>query len=173
MNTLCTSVLQSRRIAQKGRASRLPRRANHLFHFGAFAGYDFRMKRKSGRDFDLWAGVRDQPAAQRCLGKHPDNRTRPYKSRRFFSGRRLVLTDRKKASDCTVIRIPFNRPFVAGHEIHCVGVGCEMEAIIAIARARKVTVVEDNAHGLYGKYRGRNLDTLARRAKAGDWVIRH
>jgi dTDP-4-amino-4,6-dideoxygalactose transaminase len=60
--------------------------------------------------------------------------------------------------------------------VHYVGVGCEMEAILAIARAHKVAVVEDNAHGLYGKYRGRNLGTFgtaARRANAGDWITRH
>jgi dTDP-4-amino-4,6-dideoxygalactose transaminase len=44
--------------------------------------------------------------------------------------------------------------------VHYAGVGCEMEKILAIARAHKVAVVEDNAHGLYGKYRGRYLGTF-------------
>jgi dTDP-4-amino-4,6-dideoxygalactose transaminase len=38
--------------------------------------------------------------------------------------------------------------------VHYAGVGCEMDAITAIARRHDISVVEDNAHGLYGKYRG-------------------
>src|SRR5882762_9809107 len=38
--------------------------------------------------------------------------------------------------------------------VHYAGVGCEMDTINQIARKHNVAVVEDNAHGLYGKYRG-------------------
>jgi dTDP-4-amino-4,6-dideoxygalactose transaminase len=41
--------------------------------------------------------------------------------------------------------------------VHYAGVGCEMDAIIALARESGAAVVEDNAHGLFGTYRGRNL----------------
>ena len=41
--------------------------------------------------------------------------------------------------------------------VHYAGIGCEMEAIMAIARRHSMAVVEDNAHGLYGRYRGRFL----------------
>jgi len=51
--------------------------------------------------------------------------------------------------------------------IHYAGVGCEMETIMAVARRHGIAVAEDNAHGLYGKYR----DTAECPAtKAALWV---
>lgn len=44
--------------------------------------------------------------------------------------------------------------------VHYAGVGCEMDAINALAAHHGITVVEDNAHGLFGRYRGRYLGTL-------------
>jgi dTDP-4-amino-4,6-dideoxygalactose transaminase len=44
--------------------------------------------------------------------------------------------------------------------VHYAGVGCEMDAIMTIARRHRVAVVEDNAHGLFGKYKGRWLGTF-------------
>jgi dTDP-4-amino-4,6-dideoxygalactose transaminase len=44
--------------------------------------------------------------------------------------------------------------------VHYAGVGCEMDAILEIARRRKLVVVEDNAHGLFGAYRGQPLGTF-------------
>jgi dTDP-4-amino-4,6-dideoxygalactose transaminase len=44
--------------------------------------------------------------------------------------------------------------------VHYAGVGCEMDTIMGIARRHGIAVVEDNAHGLYGRYRGRYLGTL-------------
>lgn len=44
--------------------------------------------------------------------------------------------------------------------VHYAGVGCEMDAILDIARRHGVAVVEDNAHGLFGKYKGRPLGTF-------------
>jgi len=44
--------------------------------------------------------------------------------------------------------------------VHYAGVGCEMDTIMPIARRHAVAVVEDNAHGLYARYRGRYLGTL-------------
>ncbi len=44
--------------------------------------------------------------------------------------------------------------------VHYAGVACEMDAIAAHARARGVPIVEDNAHGLFGRYRGRPLGTF-------------
>lgn len=44
--------------------------------------------------------------------------------------------------------------------VHYAGVGCEMTAILDAARAHGVPVVEDNAHGLFGKYRDQYLGTL-------------
>jgi dTDP-4-amino-4,6-dideoxygalactose transaminase len=44
--------------------------------------------------------------------------------------------------------------------IHYAGVSCEMDSIGAIARRHGVKIIEDNAHGLFGKYRGRWLGTF-------------
>ncbi|MBN1977012.1 MAG: dTDP-4-amino-4,6-dideoxygalactose transaminase [Anaerolineae bacterium] len=44
--------------------------------------------------------------------------------------------------------------------VHYAGVGCEMDAIIEIAERHGVPVVEDNAHGLFGKYKGKCLGTF-------------
>jgi len=44
--------------------------------------------------------------------------------------------------------------------VHYAGVGCEMDPIIGIARRYNVPVVEDNAHGLFGKYKGKYLGTF-------------
>ncbi len=48
--------------------------------------------------------------------------------------------------------------------VHYAGVGCEMDAILQVAAARGIAVVEDNAHGLFGKYKGRHLGTFGRMA---------
>src|SRR5579871_1591823 len=44
--------------------------------------------------------------------------------------------------------------------VHYAGVGCEMDRILEIAASRGIPVVEDNAHGLFGKYRGKLLGTF-------------
>ena len=44
--------------------------------------------------------------------------------------------------------------------VHYAGVGCAMDEITAIAARHGIAVVEDNAHGLFGKYKGRWLGTI-------------
>jgi dTDP-4-amino-4,6-dideoxygalactose transaminase len=44
--------------------------------------------------------------------------------------------------------------------VHYAGVGCEMDAIMEIAEKHDIPVVEDNAHGLFGKYKSRYLGTF-------------
>jgi len=44
--------------------------------------------------------------------------------------------------------------------VHYAGVGCEMDAIMDIANKYDIPVIEDNAHGLFGKYRGKYLGTF-------------
>ena len=44
--------------------------------------------------------------------------------------------------------------------VHYAGVGCELDAIGALAAERGIAVVEDNAHGLFGAYRDRPLGTF-------------
>jgi len=56
---------------------------------------------------------------------------------------------------------PRTRAIVA---LHYGGVACEMDELLALARPGGVALVEDNAHGLFGTYRGRKLGTLGRLA---------
>lgn len=44
--------------------------------------------------------------------------------------------------------------------VHYAGVGCEMDAIGELARRHGAAVIEDNAHGLFGTYKGKQLGTL-------------
>jgi dTDP-4-amino-4,6-dideoxygalactose transaminase len=44
--------------------------------------------------------------------------------------------------------------------VHYAGVGCELDPILALVRERGIALVEDNAHGLFGAYRGRPLGTF-------------
>jgi dTDP-4-amino-4,6-dideoxygalactose transaminase len=44
--------------------------------------------------------------------------------------------------------------------VHYAGVACEMDAVMAIADRHGIAVVEDNAHGLFGRYQGRPLGTF-------------
>ena len=44
--------------------------------------------------------------------------------------------------------------------VHYGGIGAEMDTIMAIAARYQIPVIEDNAHGLFAKYKGRNLGTF-------------
>ncbi len=44
--------------------------------------------------------------------------------------------------------------------VHYAGVACEMEAILSIAERKGIFVVEDNAHGLFARYKGKYLGTF-------------
>lgn len=44
--------------------------------------------------------------------------------------------------------------------VHYAGVGCDMDRILAIAADHGIPVVEDNAHGLFAKYKERYLGTF-------------
>jgi len=44
--------------------------------------------------------------------------------------------------------------------VHYAGVGCEMHAIQEIAKKHNIFIVEDNAHGLFGKYQGKPLGSF-------------
>jgi dTDP-4-amino-4,6-dideoxygalactose transaminase len=48
--------------------------------------------------------------------------------------------------------------------VHYAGVGCEMDVIMNLAERHGFAVIEDNAHGLFGKYRGRLLGSFGRMA---------
>jgi dTDP-4-amino-4,6-dideoxygalactose transaminase len=44
--------------------------------------------------------------------------------------------------------------------VHYAGIGCEMDTIVEVAARHNIAVVEDNAHGLFGKYKGKYLGTF-------------
>ncbi|MDH3347092.1 MAG: dTDP-4-amino-4,6-dideoxygalactose transaminase [Desulfobulbaceae bacterium] len=44
--------------------------------------------------------------------------------------------------------------------VHYAGVACDMDRIVLIAEKYNIPIVEDNAHGLFGKYKGRSLGTF-------------
>jgi dTDP-4-amino-4,6-dideoxygalactose transaminase len=44
--------------------------------------------------------------------------------------------------------------------MHYAGVACELDELVALANERELALVEDNAHGLFGTYRGRPLGTF-------------
>jgi dTDP-4-amino-4,6-dideoxygalactose transaminase len=44
--------------------------------------------------------------------------------------------------------------------VHYAGVGCEMDTIMQVAQRHGIPLVEDNAHGLFGKYKDKLLGTF-------------
>jgi dTDP-4-amino-4,6-dideoxygalactose transaminase len=48
--------------------------------------------------------------------------------------------------------------------VHYAGVACEMDALDALATKSGAALVEDNAHGLFGSFKGRQLGTFGRLA---------
>jgi len=44
--------------------------------------------------------------------------------------------------------------------VHYAGVGCDMDSILMLAKRHGIAVIEDNAHGLFGKFKGRYLGTF-------------
>jgi dTDP-4-amino-4,6-dideoxygalactose transaminase len=44
--------------------------------------------------------------------------------------------------------------------VHYAGVGCEMDTLQAFAKQYNLALVEDNAHGLFAKYKGQHLGTF-------------
>ena len=52
---------------------------------------------------------------------------------------------------------PRTRAIIA---MHYAGIGCEMSTILEIAQRHQIAVIEDNAHGLFGKYQDKYLGTF-------------
>src|SRR5215471_7800797 len=78
-------------------------------------------------------------------------------------GARIVFSDIRPDTlnmDEALLETLVTRRTKAIVPVHYAGVGCEMDKILEIAARHNVAVVEDNAHGLFGKYRGRWLGTF-------------
>jgi dTDP-4-amino-4,6-dideoxygalactose transaminase len=46
--------------------------------------------------------------------------------------------------------------------VHYGGVGCELTRLCELSQQHEIPLIEDNAHGLFGKYRGKSLGTFGR-----------
>jgi len=44
--------------------------------------------------------------------------------------------------------------------VHYAGIGCEMDTILNISQKHSLAIIEDNAHGLFGKYKGKYLGSF-------------
>ena len=62
--------------------------------------------------------------------------------------------------DETNLERHINRRTKAIVVMHYAGIGCEMDAILELAGRHSLPVVEDNAHGLFGKYKDQFLGTF-------------
>ena len=82
-------------------------------------------------------------------------------------GARLRFVDIREDTlnlDETLLGDAFSERTRAVVPVHYAGVGCDMDRIGELAGRRGIAVVEDNAHGLFGRYRGRWLGTFGRLA---------
>jgi dTDP-4-amino-4,6-dideoxygalactose transaminase len=70
-----------------------------------------------------------------------------------------IRPDTKNMDETLLARLitPRTRAIVP---VHYAGVACEMDAILEVAAHYGIAVVEDNAHGLFGKYKGHYLGTF-------------
>jgi dTDP-4-amino-4,6-dideoxygalactose transaminase len=78
-------------------------------------------------------------------------------------GARLVFADIRPDTlnmDETLIDSLITPSTKAVVPVHYAGVGCEMDEIQRFADRHGIAVIEDNAHGLFGKYKGRWLGTF-------------
>ena len=78
-------------------------------------------------------------------------------------GARIVFADSRPDTlniDETRVESLFSSRTRAIVPVHYAGVGCEMDVLTALAARRGVAVVEDNAHGLFGKWGGRPLGSF-------------
>ncbi len=75
-------------------------------------------------------------------------------------GAKLIFVDIRPDTlnlDESLLESKISRKTKAIVPVHYAGIGCEMDSILSIASDHGVAVVEDNAHGLFGKYRGEPL----------------
>jgi dTDP-4-amino-4,6-dideoxygalactose transaminase len=78
-------------------------------------------------------------------------------------GARMIFLDIRRDTlnlDETLLEAKIGPRTKAVVPVHYAGVGCEMDPILEVAGRRGLKVIEDNAHGLLGKHRGRWLGTI-------------
>lgn len=62
--------------------------------------------------------------------------------------------------DETLVERAINSKTKAIVPVHYAGVGCDMDNLVKISQSYNLSIVEDNAHGLFGKYKGQFLGTF-------------
>jgi dTDP-4-amino-4,6-dideoxygalactose transaminase len=70
-----------------------------------------------------------------------------------------IRQDTKNVDEAQVARLITNKT-KAIVLVHYAGVACEMDAIMPIAKENGIAIVEDNAHGIFGKYKNRPLGSF-------------
>ncbi len=81
----------------------------------------------------------------------------------YMHGAKIRFCDIRKDTlniDETLIESYINKKTKAIVVVHYAGVSCEMDMIMNLAKKYKIKVIEDNAHGLFGKYKGMNLGSI-------------
>jgi len=71
-------------------------------------------------------------------------------------GAKIVFIDIRRDTknlDETLIERSINANTRAIVPVHYAGVGCEMDTISDMAKAHGLAIIEDNAHGIFGKYK--------------------
>jgi len=63
--------------------------------------------------------------------------------------------------DESKIEVLINEKTRAIIPVHYAGVGCEMDALMDISSNYDIPIIEDNAHGLFGDYKGKKLGTFS------------
>ena len=78
----------------------------------------------------------------------------------FMKGAKIRFCDIRDDTlniDDRLLESQINKNTKAIVVVHYAGVGCEMDEIMKIAHKYNLSVIEDNAHGLFGKYKNINL----------------
>jgi dTDP-4-amino-4,6-dideoxygalactose transaminase len=78
-------------------------------------------------------------------------------------GARIVFSDIRPDTlnlDESTLESLINQRTKAIVVVHYAGVACEMDAISALARKHGISLVEDNAHGLFARYKGKYTGTF-------------
>lgn len=78
-------------------------------------------------------------------------------------GARIVFSDVDKNTlniSADIIKALITKKTKAIVVVHYAGVACDMDAIMEIAEQSSIVVIEDNAHGIYGKYKNINLGSI-------------
>ena len=81
----------------------------------------------------------------------------------YMHGAKIIFSDIKEDTlniDETKLRYLVTDKTRAIVVVHYAGVACEMDEILQVALENNIVIIEDNAHGLYGKYKNKMLGSI-------------